>query len=107
MKIKFTGLDKMEKQLKKFEKNARELEQTGQIPFDELFISSFMQTYTDFSDFDELLSAGGFVVDSQQDFENIPDEEFDKHISKHTKFNSWEDMLTKATENYISRKLRF
>ena len=37
----------------------------GQVSFSELFNESFMKKYTNFSSFEELLSAGGFVVNSQ------------------------------------------
>lgn len=105
MSFKIDGLDKLQKQLNKMEKAAKELEKNNQIPFDELFTRSFMLKYTNFSNFDELLEAGNFVVNSQKDFEAIPDVEFDIHISQVTKFRKWEDMLSKATEIYVSNKL--
>ena len=71
---------------------------TGKVPLNELFPASFMNSYTDFSDFDELLSAGGFTVSSQEDFDAIPESELDKHISKTTKFSSWNEMSQKAAE---------
>lgn len=55
---------------------------------------------------DELLNAGGFNVESQEDFENIPSGEFDKHIAATTKFKNWENMLDEATSQYIEKKIR-
>lgn len=105
MSFKIEGFDKLQKQLKKMEKGARELEKNNQIPFDDLFTISFMSKYTNFSSFDELLEAGNFIVNSQEDFEAIPDAEFDMHISTNTSFKKWEDMLAKATEIYVAKKL--
>lgn len=105
--MKVTGFDKLGKQLKKMQQAAQELQGTQNVPFDELFTPSFMQKYTDFSSFDELLEKGGFVVNSQEDFEKIPDDVFDEHISKNTKFSTWGDMLDNATENYVAKKLGF
>lgn len=105
--FKITGLDKLEKQLKQMEKGAKELSKTKNVSFDELFPASFMREYTSFSSMDELLDAGGFKVESQEDFEAIPDMKFDKHISANTKFKSWEDMIGEATSQYAAKKLGF
>lgn len=107
MSFKIDGLDKLQKQLKQMEKGAKELEKTKHIPFEELFTKSFMAKYTDFSSFDDLLTSGGFEVNSQDDFLAIPDDVFDNHISSVTRFNNWESMLNKATDLYVSKKLGF
>lgn len=107
MSFKITGLDKLQKQLKRMEKGAKELERNNQVPFDELFTRSFMLKYSNFSTFDELLEAGNFIVNSQEDFEAIPDEDFDKHVAATTRFQCWENMLSKATEIYAMKKLGF
>lgn len=105
--FKITGLDKLEKQLKQMEKGAKELSETKHVSFGELFPASFMRKYTSFSSMDELLDAGSFKVESQEDFEAIPDAEFDKHIAANTRFKSWEDMLGEATSQYAAKKLGF
>ena len=105
--FKITGLDKLEKQLKQMKKGAKELSQTNQVPFDELFTDSFMRKYTAFSSIDELLDAGGFKVESSEDFESIPDAELDKHIASNTNFKSWEDMLGEAVSLFAAKKLGF
>ncbi len=105
--IKVKGLDKLEKELKQLQRNAEKLNQTKQVSFEELFTKSFMQKYTSFSSIDELLSAGGFSVETNEDFEAIPDKEFDEHIAASTKFDNWEDMLNEATSQYVSRQLGF
>lgn len=105
--FKITGLDKLEKQLKQMEKGAKELSKTKHVSFDNLFPASFMRKYTSYSSMDELLDAGGFKVESQEDFESIPDVEFDKHISANTRFRCWEDMLDEATSQYAAKKLGF
>lgn len=103
--FKISGLDKLEKQLKQMEKGAQELSKTTHVSFGELFTSSFMRKYTSFSSMDELLDAGGFNVNSKEDFENIPDKEFDEHIAATTRFKNWEDMLGEATTQYVAKRL--
>lgn len=105
--IKVKGLDKLEKQLKQMEKGARELSRTTQVSFGELFTPSFMLKHTSFSSMDELLKAGGYIIESQEDFKNIPDSEFDKHIAATTNFRNWEEMLSEATAQYAAGKLGF
>lgn len=107
MSVKITGLDKLEKQLKQMEKGAKELSKTKHVSFEDLFSTSFMRKYTSFSSMDELLDAGDFKVESQEDFEAIPDDEFDKYIAANTKFKNWEDMLSEATSQYAAKKLGF
>ena len=107
MSVKITGLDKLEKQLKQMEKAARELEKTKSVSFGELFTSAFMRKHTPFSSIDELLQSGGFNATSQKDFENIPDNELDKHIAKVTKFKNWDDFVGEAADQYALRKLGF
>ena len=105
--IKIKGLDKLEKQLKQMEKGAKELSRTKRVSFDELFTTSFMRKHTSFSSMDELLKAGGFNVESQADFEAIPEAEFNKHIVATTKFKNWDEMLGEATSQYAAKKLGF
>ena len=105
--VKVTGLDKLSKQLKKMEKGAEDLNKTKQVPFDELFPVSFMQKYTSFSSIDKLLESGGFNATSQEEFESIPDDEFDRHIATTTTFEHWEAMLSEATSQYVLNKLGF
>lgn len=107
MGFKIEGFDKLEKQLKKMQQRAKELENTKTISFDKLFTSSFMQNYTNFLSFDDFLEGGNFIVNSQEDFEAIPDRDMDIHVSNTTKFSTWQDMLNRATEIYISKKLGF
>jgi len=107
MKVKWHGFDKLEKRLKQMQKAAKELQNTKQVSFDELFTETFMKKHTDFTSFEELLESGGFEVNSQEDFESIPDDVFDKHIAEHTRFSSWQEMLDSAATEYAARKLGF
>lgn len=93
--------------LKNLEKASKELDGEHQVSFDDLFTTPFMRKHTNFSTFDEFLNDGNFVVNSEEDFENIPDVDMDNHVRKSTKFSSWEEMLTTASEEYTLKKLGF
>jgi len=107
MKIDFNGFDDLAKELKKMEQTAKELEKGEQVSFDILFNPEFMAKYTQFNSFDELLEAGNFVVNSEKDFEAIPDGELDVHVAQTTQFENWQDMLDSAGLEYGAKRLGF
>ena len=105
--FEFSGLDELQRQLDKMKQAAQELERQKDIPFSDLFTTEFMQMNTPFSTFADFLSAGGFRAETDEEFDAIPDDAFDRHVATTTEFDSWEDMLVTATQEYISRKLEF
>ena len=72
----------------------------GPISFTELFSSEFMKLYTQYESIEELLSSGGFEVNSEEDYEAISDEDIDAHVLKTTNFQTWREMLTEAVDAY-------
>nr|DAZ68649.1 MAG TPA: hypothetical protein [Caudoviricetes sp.] len=105
MSTNTNGFDELIDSLKKLEDNVHRLEGTNTVSFDKLFTKTFMEKHTGCSSFDEFLKAGNFVVNSKEDFEAIPDEVFDKYVSSATNFDSWDDMLNQATNDYLSSEL--
>lgn len=103
--LKITGLDKLQRQLRDLSNRARALDGTHQVPFDELFSPDFMQRHSSHADFESLLKAGGYEVNSQEDFEAIPDEEWEEHIRRHTQFSSWQEMQETAAGAWMTKKL--
>lgn len=84
------------------EKAAKDSEHS--ISFTELFTSEFMRLYTQYQSIEELLTSGGFEVNSEEDYEAIPDEDIDAHVAETTNFRSWKEMLTEAVEAYTIKK---
>jgi len=107
MSIDLSGFDELNNQLEELNKRAESLEGTHSVSFTKLFTESFMKKHTHVSSFDEFLQAGNFVVNSQKDFEVIPDDVFDQYVSKATDFCSWEGMCGTATEEYAAAELGF
>ena len=103
MKITVTGLDQLQKDLKKMKNNAEKLSQKKQISFSELVTPKFMRKYTKFSSIDELLDDCGYGDLSKEEFEARPD--IDTKISERTKFKSWQEMLDTAVGDYASSQL--
>ena len=77
----------------------------GDVPFSDLFTPDFMRQYTSFDSIDSLFEAGGFHVETEEEFDALPEKDLDQHIAKNTKFNSWKEMLDKAGEIYLENRL--
>ena len=51
-----------------------------------------------------LLYTSKFNITCQKDFEELPEDLMDKHVSKNTQFKTWQEMLDFATDKYIISK---
>ena len=63
------------------------------IEFDKVFNISFMRKYTNYKTFAKFLTGGKFNITCQKDFEELPEDLMDKHVSKNTQFKTWQEML--------------
>jgi hypothetical protein len=99
------GFDELKNRIEKLQEDVEKLGEEHSIPFDALFSTSFMSKYTDSSSIDELLQKSNFDINSQEDFEKIPEHEMDSFIATHTSFLTWSQILTKASEEWLARQL--
>ncbi|ATF13529.1 hypothetical protein A616_16565 [Brevibacillus brevis X23] len=107
MSIGLEGFDEFRKQLKDMQKAAQELDGKHNIPLPDLLTDSFISENTSLSSLQELLDNSGFKIETTEDFEAIPDAEWDEYISSVSEFESWGDMLRSAAEEYALKKLGF
>ena len=105
--FQFSGLDELQKDLSEMARRAEELDGTHEVPLNDLFPQTFMQKHSRFSSFNQFLDASPFTVETSEDFDAIPDVEMDTYVSSVTDFDSWKDMLSEATQEYVSRKMGF
>jgi hypothetical protein len=103
MGMKIKGIEEMQKKLEALQRRAQNL--SGPVAFEDLFPPEFMRRYTDVKSIDELVAASGYKVESTEDFEAIPQAEWDALIQAKTRFPNWEAMQKKAGEEYIERRL--
>ena len=96
------GIDNFEGESNCLQKAAKNSEEP--ITFTELFTFEFMRLYTQYESIEELLSSGGFKVNSEEDYEAIRDEDIDPLVRKTTNFRSWKEMLTEAVEAYTTNQ---
>ncbi len=95
--------------MKKFE-DLKEFEHGKNVPIGEIFTPLFMGKYTKNRNFEEFILKSGLINSekpiTQEVFEAIPDEDWDKYISNHTSFSSWQDMQKKAATEYFASRLK-
>jgi hypothetical protein len=75
------------------------------VDFEDLFDKSFMRKYTNYRTFEKFLQGGKFHIASQQDFEELPEEQMDRHVVKTTRFDSWKEMIDFATDIYARKQM--
>ena len=103
MGIKITGLDEMRRKLETLRRRAENL--SGPVPFEDLFPPEFMRRYTSFKTIEDMLGGFGTPINFTEDFERVPDAEWDAYVREKTKFATWTDMQSKAGEELIERRL--
>ncbi|MDF2605916.1 MAG: hypothetical protein K0S34_106 [Bacillales bacterium] len=105
MGVKMTGFDNLNKLLDQMQKAAKKFENGVNVSFKELFNESFMMKNTNYSNFKDFLDAGNFNVETQEDFDNLPKNDLDQHVSKTTNFSDWEEMLGTAGNDYVAKEM--
>lgn len=99
-KSNWSGLQKLKDKVKK-------LEQPRSIPLNELFNTSFMNSFTKYSNINDFFEDGDFDFTSNEDFEKIPEEKLNRHVKAYTSFSSWNEMKAKAGEIWMIKELDF
>nr|MDH3154348.1 hypothetical protein [Bacillus licheniformis] len=93
------GFKEFDRKLKKMQQKASELEKGQELQLNELFTDSFMKKNTKFSSLDEMLDKSPFTIETQQDFESIPDDLWDDFVRENSKFFNWEEMQQEANKH--------
>ena len=99
------GIDQFRRKLKDIGNRAKELD--GQhVSLDQLFTPEFMSAYTVHPTFEEMIAAGGFSVQSAEDFLAMPDDEWERHVAETTDFEDWAGMQSRAGTDWAAQQLR-
>ena len=105
MSVEIRGFEEMEDELARLQEQLESFDGSHELSMSELFTKDFMTTYTDFDSIQELFEASPWTVESQENFEQIPVDEFDEFVDEYTGFNSWEVMLSAAGREWVTRQL--
>ena len=101
------GFDDLIDDLNELEQNAEELDGENQVPLTELLNPGFMQKYTEFASIDEMFEQSKWTVESEEDLDAIPDQEFDTYVRDHTQFTDSEEMMGMAAEEWTAEQMGF
>ncbi|MCH4007952.1 hypothetical protein [Companilactobacillus sp.] len=96
---------KLENQLSLICSNAGKLSDKAEITFDDLFPETFMKIHTQCNSIEEFMAPLG--VETNEDFENVPDDKLEEHIQNNTNFSNWKDMKHSAWSDFLSEQLGF
>ncbi len=99
------GFDDLMDDLEELEDDLEEFEGEHDVPLTEMFTEEFMQTYTDFESIEAFFGESPWEVESQEDLEAIPDGEADKYVAEHTAFDTSDEMLSAAGNEWTKRQL--
>jgi|APHM01.1.fsa_nt_gi hypothetical protein len=98
-------LDDLADQFEAMADNVEKLQGENEVAFAELFTEQFMRQYTDVRSFEQYLENSQWEVESQSEFEAIPEDDFDEYVTDHSDFDSWKEMLETAGTEWIARQI--
>jgi len=99
------GIDDTIEDLQDLQAAAEELDGDNSVPMEEMFPPEFIREHTEFESFEEWLEGSQWQVDSQEDFEDIPDGPFDDYVAETSDFDDWDDMFGTAGREWAAREL--
>ena len=105
IKFELKGSEELSKNIGKLTKEFESFKKQ-KVSFNELFSPGFMSRYTQFRTINEMVEKSPFKVESEEDFKNIPDKEWDNYVKEKTSFQSWDEMMSKAGEEYWGKKVQ-
>lgn len=107
MKSSFKGFDKLQKELKRMQRNVNKTmrEFNGDVPLEKLFTTAFIAKHTAFDNYENWLSNGGFVFETQEEYNNLDETALDSYVRDSTCFQSWKEMLDAAASEAITASL--
>lgn len=76
-----------------------------EIPLRELFDEAFVQEYTEFETFDEMVAASPSEVDSADDLGLVTEGTWDDFVAAHTVFADEEELVFTAIDDWVAERL--
>lgn len=85
---------------------AVEEEVNGNQDITDIFTPDFMSRNSRFSSIEEFFEESSFDVNTQEDFEAVPETEIDRFTKDNTDFDSWESFKTEAGKQFALEKFK-
>ena len=105
MRFEFEGFNELERKLNNLKANARKLNGKHEIPLKDLFNTTFMLKNTNHNSIQSFFDHSPFEINSEEDFDEVPEQELDNFVSSNTIFNSWHEMLTEASKEWTINQI--
>jgi hypothetical protein len=105
MKFEVKGLDDIQRHLKELGRRAKSMDGTRSLQLNEIVTPRFMSRYMGHPDVDAWFTAGGFTIEGQAHFDSLPKATLDGHVRATSRFGGWDDMMAKATSEYVEKTL--
>lgn len=102
MSVQIEGFEELAEQMDDL---SASLDVDQDIPMEELFTDGFMATNTEFDSISDFFEESPWTIESEEDFQSIDEDEFDRYVDKHTGFSSWEAMLSAAAREWLTRQM--
>ena len=103
MNIETSGFDELSNKLNSMRDAAEKLNGKNEVNLNELFNNKFLKENSSIKSFDEFCKLAN--IQSQSDFDSIPESELDKIVESISSFGSWSEFLSSATEDFLYRTL--
>lgn len=103
--VKIKGLEEFKRSLQKLEHKAEQIGGVRSVPLEEILTPTFLIRHTNFTSVEDLFQKSDYSIESPEDFDNIPQEDWDVFIAGNTLFSSWQDLLSTAMAEQV--KLHF
>ena len=102
------GFDEIDRKLAELQRRAEALGGERNVPYRELFTSTFMAKHTGFETLQAMWDASGLFVatESEEDCRKVlAGRPWNDFVNQRTQFSDWQKMLTKAGTEYAARQL--
>ncbi|TKX69257.1 hypothetical protein [Halorubrum sp. SP9] len=99
------GIDEAIDELEELRASAEKMDGENEMAITDLFPPRFMTQYSEYEDFGEFIEDSPWTVESADDFEGIPEDEWDDYVRENTTFDGWENMQETAGSEWAKRQL--
>jgi len=105
LKVTVSESGNLLKHLRELSQRAQELDGQHEMTLGELMSGDFVAGCSKFGNLQELFNASGFSLETAEEFQAVPDNEWDAFIATNTSYHSWAEMKSAAVREWARKKL--
>ena len=100
--FKIEGMEKVQRELKNLEKRIKSIGGKKEVGIEELLTDSFIRKNSNFDSLQKMVDSFPKKFNSGEDFKS---KEWNEFVKLKSNFDSWEDMLHAAHEEWVKKEL--